>query len=101
MNPIIFPFILGRGEGGRRADLRDSRRPVELHADSHYLRRRGEEGFLPVITWTRERLFSTGEIIALYTRTLSSYCYSLDLAEYKYGSTTIGLFKGNRHSRLV
>jgi len=45
---------------------------LELHSDSHYLRRGDvcEEAFLPVITWTRERLFFIGEIIALYIHTV-------------------------------
>lgn len=61
MDPIIFPvYLFFLWEGGGLRDL-----GLELHADSHYLHRRGvcEEVFLPVITWTRERLFTTGELL--------------------------------------
>ena len=63
-----------------RKGLRETLAGLELHADSHYLRRRGvcEEGFFSVITWTRKRLFLSAKLLH-YTFTLSSYYYSLDL----------------------
>ena len=70
----FFRLFFGRGA------LRETLAGLELHADSHYLRRRGvcEEGFLSVITWTRKRLFPPAKLLH-YTFALSSYYYSLGL----------------------